>query len=532
MSHTHTHTTPHTTPHSNERQVEIGPCAKGKELSPLGVCVECAAGYYSPNGRKCLACPEGGLCEMTAMLGSKQVTIGVEEPIAKPGYWIGPPPQNLVRRVEQDKGYCDWDPIECLGELGCGSGLCSRRKNSDGSVSCSTAYVNEMSVDRIYHCMFHRFLYRCPFDELGCNGTLAHCMRHYKDPNNNGAVLSKQECRSQKVMQMQLIPEQQAHVRMVNEYGFRLTYDQENGTGSIGLQQDGYTCAPGYTGLKCGVCRFMSNRTSSVSGASYYRSRGICTKCISVAENDVTLSKMLYVFMFIGGIVACVLCTALYLRDDFTIMMKRFFGCVNNKKKKKKDSNSLTSVVPFDSNGSDAAASAVTKKKSKCSGRVSVEKFKIMLAYVQIMALFRTNYSIRWPGSVRELFRLMDFFDFNLVSLVALECMHRSTYYFTFLVSLALPLCFGLLLYLLKTIGVCRYERRLLNIPRTCTITGKKIKNFMEPKAFYNMRAAATIKALKDAGWGVPTPRQIRAELNESVPLLRPASSVSSGKYK
>jgi len=169
------------------------------------------------------------------------------------------------------------------------------------------------------------------------------------------------------------------------------------------------------------------------------------------------------------------------------------------------------------------------KKKKKCHGRVSVEKFKIMLAYVQIMALFRTNYAIRWPGSVRALFRLMDFFDFNLVSLVALECMHRSTYYFTFLVSLGLPAGFALVLILLKKIGVCRYERRLMKIPRTCVVTGVRIKNFMEPKQYHSMRVASTINALKDAGWGTPTPRQIRAELAESTPLLRPASSISSG---
>ena len=109
-------------------------------------------------------------------------------------------------------------------------------------------------------------------------------------------------------------------------------------------------------------------------------------------------------------------------------------------------------MVPF--NKKDAPIDNDTKKKkTTCSGRVSVEKFKIMLAYVQIMALFRTNYSIRWPGSVRALFRLMDFFDFNLVQLVALECMHRSTYYFTFLVSLALPLGFAVLLFLLKQGG-------------------------------------------------------------------------------
>jgi hypothetical protein len=107
--------------------------------------------------------------------------------------------------------------------------------------------------------------------------------------------------------------------------------------------------------------------------------------------------------------------------------------------------------------------------------------------------------------------------------------MHRSTYYFTFLVSLALPFGFGILLQALKMGGVCKYERKLLAIPRTCVVTGVKLTKFMPKEAFANMRLVATIKALKDAGWGTPTPKQIRAELAESTPLLRPANSVSPG---
>jgi hypothetical protein len=77
-----------------------------------------------------------------------------------------------------------------------------------------------MSVDRIYHCLYKRFLYRCPFDELGCNGTIAHCERH--------RGLTRDECISQKYVQNVIIPEQQAHVRMVVEHGQRLTYDSVN----------------------------------------------------------------------------------------------------------------------------------------------------------------------------------------------------------------------------------------------------------------------------------------------------------------
>jgi hypothetical protein len=103
-----------------------------------------------------------------------------------------------------------------------------------------------------------------------------------------------------------LIPEQQAHVSSILTNSRRYVYDNEHGTGSIGLQQDGYTCAQGYTGLKCGVCRFASNQSTGnngggSAGVSYYRSRGICTPCLQVAANDATLSKLLYAVMFVGG---------------------------------------------------------------------------------------------------------------------------------------------------------------------------------------------------------------------------------------
>ena len=319
--------------HTNARSVEIGPCAKGKELSPLGVCVACAAGYYSPHGRKCLACPEGGLCEMTATIGNNVVSIGVEEPLARPGYWVGPPPSALVQRVAQDKGYCDWDPLECEGEEGCGSGLCAKRcdgtdgtDGADGTCTCSTTYTSEMGQDRLYHCLFHRFLYSCPFDDIGCIGTLQHCINGYvatHAPLGNvttggteaaeaaaggGATAStaQQHCASQHMVMNRLIPEQQAHVSSILTNSRRYVYDNEHGTGSIGLQQDGYTCAQGYTGLKCGVCRFASNQSTGnngggSAGVSYYRSRGICTPCLQVAANDATLSKLLYAVMFVGG---------------------------------------------------------------------------------------------------------------------------------------------------------------------------------------------------------------------------------------
>ena len=128
-------------------------------------------------------------------------------------------------------------------------------------------------------------------------------------------------CTSQYMVTNSLLPEQQAHVVGIVDNGERYTYDNENGTGSVGLQHDGYTCEPGYTGLKCGVCRFENNKTSAISGVSYYRSRGICTPCIQVAEDDVTLSKMLYVMMFVAGIVTCSFLTALFLRDDFNKIM-------------------------------------------------------------------------------------------------------------------------------------------------------------------------------------------------------------------
>ena len=92
-----------------------------------------------------------------------------------------------------------------------------------------------------------------------------------------------------------------------------------------------------------------------------------------------------------------------------------------------------------------------------------------------------------------------------------------------------MPLGFATVLYVMKTMGVWKYEKRLMSIPRTCVVTGQKVTMFMEPKAYHNMRVAATIAALKEAGWGEPTPSQIHHELMESTPLLRPSSSVTPG---
>ena len=246
-----------------------------------------------------------------------------------------------------------------------------------------------------------------------------------------------------------------------------------------------------------------------------------------------------FCFLYLEGVLVVCALTALFLREDFYTLLATRLNCCRCGGGSK-DRGNKTSVVPLPDNdgndGNDGNTSTPKTTRSsgssgswKCTGRISVEKLKIMLAYVQIMALFRSNYAIRWPGSVRALFRMMDLFDFNLVQLVALECIHRSTYYFTFLVSLCLPLGFATVLYVMKTMGVWKYEKRLMSIPRTCVVTGQKVTMFMEPKAYHNMRVAATIAALKEAGWGEPTPSQIHHELMESTPLLRPSSSVTPG---
>ena len=157
------------------------------------------------------------------------------------------------------------------------------------------------------------------------------------------------------------------------------------------------------------------------------------------------------------------------------------------------------------------------------------EKFKIMLTYIQILSLFRSNYAIQWPGLVRQMFRILSSFNLDIVQLVALDCIYRSNYFFSLTVVCLVPIIVALILSTIKRAGFSIYSAKLKQIPRYCVKLGKPVRGWIDEKTYHDIRIKATKAALESAGVKTVTKQMLRDELKESRPLLPAAASITKG---
>merc|ERR1711998_452426 len=165
---------------------------------------------------------------------------------------------------------------------------------------------------------------------------------------------------------------------------------------------------------------------------------------------------------------------SLYLRDDSgaSFLSKFLFlaPCLKSRNKKKSKTK-----VHASRDGSEDAIMDVAKSQT-LSLQFRPEKFKIMLTYVQILSLFRSNYAIKWPGLVRQMFRILASFNLDIVQLVALDCIYRSNYFFSLTVVCMVPIVAGIVLMLIHRAGFAVYASKLRKKPRYCVKTGKSVR--------------------------------------------------------
>ena len=455
--------------------IEIGPCDPGEEMGSNDKCVRCPQNFYSPNGKFCVECPDGGYCRKrfpeysNPDTGEKipAFTTGSAVPSVLPGYWQGPPSKQLVARVPKDEGYCDWDPDACRNFPGCGNGMCE--PTSQNPLVCSNVRIKRLHKNHLFNCLFNRHMYVCPSDEISCIG-----VGDEKNPCANGQPGNKGTC----------------------------------GTAanpcSSGYQQDSYKCA-----------RCQKNW--------YKAGDGTCKLCVGAESQELTV--ILYTIMAAMAAIAFSFVLALYLRDDSgasffqKIPVIKKLPCLKQLRQK-----STTKIHAQESLENDDVLSRA--QNSQLGIKFRPEKFKIILTYVQILSLFRSNYAIKWPGLVKSMFRLLASFNFDLIELAALDCIYRSNYFFSLVVICVMPIASGVVLLFVKRLGYYRYKRRLRKTPRLCIKSGKPIHAWMDATQYHDLRVRTTTAALQAAGMAEVTKSDLIAELRESAPLLPPSSSI------
>ena len=92
----------------------------------------------------------------------------------------------------------------------------------------------------------------------------------------------------------------------------------------------------------------------------------------------------------------------------------------------KKEKPGDSKVVPAAVKRAHSAAFA----DAKLARTFRPEKFKIMLAFLQIFSQMNSNYGVNWPDVTADYMRWLSAVNIDIVRLAALDCLFRSDFYF------------------------------------------------------------------------------------------------------
>jgi hypothetical protein len=124
------------------------------------------------------------------------------------------------------------------------------------------------------------------------------------------------------------------------------------------------------------------------------------------------------------------------------------------------------------------------------------EKFKILLSFVQIFSQVKQNYGVPWPGAISDYMRALAFFNLDLFNVAAMDCIVTSNYFMGLAVVTAMPICSGILLWLLLNYGRSAYIERLDSNPRKCVLCHHPVKEFLSKLAVLELRHRNVRKGL------------------------------------
>jgi hypothetical protein len=244
------------------------------------------------------------------------------------------------------------------------------------------------------------------------------------------------------------------------------------------------TCNIGYTGIKCSRCKPHYFRTASQE----------CQSC-DVLSTDPDEAKGLYATMGFGAFVLFLIFLWFFLSTDpvgFIHSCMNGECCDSDEEIRIKAMKQQAEEEHMEAQGHHHAHVKNGKKKKKYKSHhyhppFRVEKFKILLTFVQIFSQFKSNYGIRWPQRTAEYMRYLAAANFDVVRIVALDCVYRTDYYFGFMLAISLPimcLMFAIFLYI---IGRWYFRKRILSRPRECIITGEPVRHWMSAKIYRGM---------------------------------------------
>ncbi|KAF0691054.1 Aste57867_17666 [Aphanomyces stellatus] len=396
-------------------QITVQPCAPGYMLQSQ-LCVQCADGTFSLDGRTCHACPMGALCSNTQVSAAGgQVSHGVAFPSTQQGYFLAEAPPTLIQKQCDDAKYFPkGDP--------CPGGTEEDRLHRIRACMNSSSFGTYWDESRVFTCTSGYFFYNCPV-EAACASSLS--------------------------------------IDNVSTSGFDCNH--------------GYTsplcasCAKNFQKLDDGTCVLCDDTSirafygyvtipvllllAAIVAVALYLHKG--TDAALMAQARAAARDETFVppepkpptaswAKIIGG----------YLRPVRQMIKK--VSLRKGKKGKYKTPPNLFGIKQM-------ALPPVT---------VSPEKFKILLAFFQIFTNFKDTYQIQWPSRIASFMAFFAKFNFSFVSIPHLDCIVQYTFYGDFRLTLLAAACLFLLLHVAFRWGVFVYKRKLHEIPRHCTKCG------------------------------------------------------------
>lgn len=499
--------------------VVVRPCRPGAALDPQYLCKICPEGTYSPTGMACLPCPPGGVCKHVDFDGK---TIGTVVPATKTGWWLYEAPYTRLRDFCSVGGgkECKYDDparqncwkynTRCKDQVE-RCALDESGTHCDETKSCvplvtETAATRFNCIESAEHPETSRLhFYRC-VDRRACKGL-------EKFP---GFDLTSRNVSSQiKTMWVR------------NEVN-PLAVTPVHGSEKFSVWGGDSSCHEGYRGPKCSRCQ-----------KGWYRAASGCLQCIG-GDTEREVSITIYVGMATMASAVMITLLATYLQDDGETRLKRLVTypvrlCCRSRKLKKVSSTKVHVA------GQKDTEEAAENQGAENSGAVlRVEKFKVMLTWMQIFAQIKSNYNIPWHHVVTDYMEYFAVVNIDLLEVMAVECLVPeafTAYWISFRTAMAIPIVGLLLLVLISVVGRQVYHFKLLRIPRRCILTGEPVRVWLKKSDFQRLRYKLTKDALEKAeaetggGDDVITDAMVKAEMKESDigGMLSPSGSVLPG---
>jgi len=416
-------------------RIKIALCKRGMQLKGERVCVECPVGTYSTDGHACLPCPDGAQCNRTHTRHEDGVVVeyGVARPVTVQQRWMFTPRKSLLESYSCDPLVAE--ALDCVPTQG----------------NCTWHLEDK---NKLYTCIEQAELYICPI---------------------RGACISN----------------------MTRYNTSRFPND---------LDRNEYkACQDGYGGVRCLLCHHGYRRLAT----------GGCARCTP----DQLESNGYIIRTVLGGFFAMLL-LCLYLvfgmkllvwaveescrrvtatcrmrcgcgiKNDYNPIEERCADfcsarCMMRKRgpgeRRSRDPRVYAKHCCFlTCCGSDRGHPSCCHARWGCYywwGRVyeavrkylledlRLEKFRILIAHIQILAALRFVFHLVWPPETLEFMSFFDVFLLDLFSLGSLDCWTSISYYH----GLALVLAWPAIWYVAQS---CIHPRRVSDcvgtVPQVC----------------------------------------------------------------